>query len=144
MMTLQLPVYVIGFIDVYREFFNAIAATVGSHDYGFLIKLMVLLGGVWTMLMASFKRDHTLNIRWVMSYCLITSVLLMPSVTVVLIDRVSNKAETIDHIPLGLGLLASTTTRIGTGFTELVESVFHTPDDLSYSNSGMLMGSKMI
>ena len=32
----------------------------------------------------------------------------------------------------------------GTGFTELVESVFHTPNDLSYTQSGMLMGVRIV
>ncbi len=143
-MAIQLPVYVIGFGDVYREFFNAIAATVGSHDYGALIKLMLLCGGVWTLVTGSLKNNHTLNIRWAIMYVVLTSVVLVPNCQVIINDRTSDHAYSVDNIPLGLGILASFTSRVGTGFTELVESVFHTPNDLDYTHSGMLMGSKMI
>lgn len=143
-MAIQLPVYVIGFGDLYREFFNAIAATVGSPDYGKLIKLMVLLGGCWTLVIASVKRNHALNIRWILTYVVLTSVVLIPNATVIIKDRTADKYYSVSNIPLGLAILANMTTSIGTGFTELVESVFHTPNDLSYTQSGLLMGSKII
>ena len=35
-----LPLYIIGFGDLYHEFFNAIAATIGSNDYHKLLRLV--------------------------------------------------------------------------------------------------------
>ena len=144
---IKLPVYVIGFGDIYAEFFNAIAAIVGTNSYAQLIKLMVLLSGVWTLVLASIKFNHSLNIRWVITYVILTSCFLMPSVTIIINDRTERanfKYCSIDNIPLGLGLLTYLTSSIGTGLTELIESVFHTPNDLTYTKSGMLMGSKII
>ena len=139
-----LPVYVIGFGDLYHEFFNAIAATMGNSDYHTLLKLMVILGGGWTLALSACRQQLTMNIRWLLTYFALTSVILLPNARVIIQDRTGGPSYTVQSIPLGLALLANLTTSVGTGFTELVESVFHTPNDLSYTQSGMLMGARMV
>ena len=84
------------------------------------------------------------NIRWLLTYFALTSVILLPNARVIIQDRTGGPSYTVQSIPLGLALLANLTTSVGTGFTELVESVFHTPNDLSYTQSGMLMGARMV
>ena len=52
-----LSVYVIGFGDLNTEFFNAIAATVNSVGYHHLLKLMILLGVCWTLVVSACRQQ---------------------------------------------------------------------------------------
>ena len=60
-------------------------------------------------------------------------------------DRTEHlKPRIVDHVPLSLAIFASFTSGIGIAVTEIVETVFHMPDDMSYNKTGMLMGSKLV
>jgi conjugal transfer mating pair stabilization protein TraG len=83
--------------------------------------------------------------KWAGMYVLVTSLILYPKATVSIEDRtgIDIKPRIVDHVPLSLAIFASLTSRIGIGFTEMVETVFHMPDDMTYNKTGMLMGSRL-
>lgn len=142
---MTLPVYALGFGDTYAQFFNAIAATMSNKSYGELIKLAVLLGGCWTIVVSSMKRNLGLNLKWLVTYVVIMSAILTPKVTVQIIDTTNpGHGRAVSNVPLGLGVLASFTSRIGVGLAQLVDDTFHTPNELDYTQSGMLMGAKLV
>ena len=144
-MAMTLPVYALGFGDTYAQFFNAIAATMSNKNYGELIKLAVLLGGCWTIVISSIKRNLGLNIKWLATYVVVMSAILTPKVTLQIIDTTDpGHGRAVANVPLGLGVLASFTSRIGVGLAQLVDDTFHTPKELDYTQSGMLMGAKLV
>lgn len=143
-MSLTLPVSVIGFGQVYDAFFNAVAATLGTQGYGSLILIMAVIGLFCFCIQLSITRNPMVGLLWIVTYCAITSIILLPNCTVVIQDRVDNNVYTVSHVPYGLGVLTSVVTTLGVGTAELFDSVFHLPQDLQYSQSGMLMGAQMV
>ncbi|HHF7373737.1 TPA: conjugal transfer protein TraG N-terminal domain-containing protein [Legionella bozemanae] len=51
-------------------------------------------------------------------------------------------ALTVDNVPLGVGLPAALISGIGYGITQVFSDVFHMPQDLDYTRTGMLFGSR--
>ncbi|HAU4000802.1 TPA: conjugal transfer protein TraG, partial [Legionella pneumophila] len=51
-------------------------------------------------------------------------------------------ALTVDNVPLGVGLPAALISGIGYGITQVFSDVFHMPNDLDYTRTGMLFGSR--
>jgi conjugal transfer mating pair stabilization protein TraG len=139
-----LPIYTIGSGDLLVEVFNAIAA-VFNNTSGILAitHLAIMLGGICAAFQFTKTRDLQALIRWVGLYVLVTSLVLYPKATISIEDPTQDSSRFIDNVPLALGLVASFTTRIGLGFAERIESVFHMPNGM-YSKTGMLMGSKYI
>ena len=140
-----LSVFTIGSGDLVLEVFNAIAAIFDSTtSIGAITHLGIMLGGICAVFQFSKSRDIQVLIRWMAVYVLVTSLILYPKTTVAIEDPTDLKPRSIDNVPLSLALLANFTTRIGIGMAEIVETVFHMPDDMSYNKTGMLMGSKYV
>lgn len=49
---------------------------------------------------------------------------------------------TVDNVPLGVGLPAALISGIGYGLTQVFSNIFLMPDDLDYTKTGMLFGSR--
>ena len=146
-MSLNLSVYTIGGGDLLEEVFNAIASVFNSTGgISSLTSLAVMLGGLFAVFEFSRSRDVSKLIKWVGVYVLVTSLMLYPKATVHIEDRsgIDIKPRAIDHVPLSLALFASVTSELGIAMTEMIETVFHLPNDLNYNKTGMLMGSKLV
>ncbi len=146
-MAANISVFTIGGGDLLVEVFNAIASVFNSGTgKGALTSLAVMLGCILATFEFIRTKDVTKLFRWMGMYVLVTSLMLYPTVTVHIEDRsgIDIKPRAIDHVPLSLALFASVTSEIGIGITELFETVFHLPDDLTYNKTGMLMGSKLV
>ncbi len=144
-MSIILPVYTIGAGDLLVEVFNAIASVFNNKSEILAVThLAIMLGGCCAIFQFTKSRDLQALIRWVGLYVLITSLILYPKATVEIVDRTDIKPRAIDNVPLSLSLFASFTTRIGLGMAEIVETVFHMPQDMSYNKTGMLMGSRYV
>lgn len=146
-MSLTLQVYTIGGGDYLESVFNAVASIFGDKStIGAITNLAVILGGFSATLLFSRSKDVNVLLKWAGLYVVVTSLMLYPKATVVIEDFTGNdnRPRIVDHVPLSLAVFASLTSRIGQGFTELIETVFHMPDDVSYQKSGMLMGSKLV
>lgn len=72
--------------------------------------------------------------------------MLYPKTTLVIEDLTGTdiKPRIVDNVPLSLAVFANITSRIGIGTTQLLETVFHMPNDFEYSHTGMLMGAKLV
>lgn len=142
-----LDVITIGGGDLILQVFNAIAAVfIDSACIGAITSLAIFLGGLFASFEFSKSRDIKVLIRWAGMYVIVTSLMLYPKATVNIEDRtgIDLKPRIIDNVPLSLAIFASITSRIGIGFTEVVETVFHLPNDMAYNKTGMLMGSKLV
>ncbi len=145
-MALEFSVVTYGNGDILREVFNAIAVTMNNNSvYSTLIHLAIGLTGVWSMLDLIQKRNLIVLVRWFALYYLAFYVVFFPKATVNIIDRVAQgKVYVVDNVPLGLASLASYTSVIGDSLTQLTEQNFSLPDDLRYSQTGMVMASNLV
>lgn len=146
-MSVTLSVYTVGGGDYLESVFNAVAAIFGDQStISGITKLAVILGGMSATFLFTRSRDLTILIKWMGLYVMVTSLMLYPKATVSIEDFTGKdiKPRIVDHVPLSLAIFASFTSRIGQGFTQLVETVFHMPDEVSYQKTGMLMGSKLV
>lgn len=141
--TLEIIVY--GGGGLFAEYFNAIVAAIGTDTFSTLIRMTVLLAGTTALFSAITKRDFLVCVRWFAIYYLVFYIIFIPKVDVVVIDRTAgNKHHLVSNVPLGLGVLANLSTKVGDALTQLTDKIFSMPDDLRYSKTGMLMGSKMV
>lgn len=140
----MLSIYVYTNGDVAFEFFNAIAAFLGTNDFATLL----YISAVFSILGASVMYIRTKNImalgKWFAIYLTINSLMLGIKVSIEVID-VSNPmaAKAVDNVPIGLALPASIISKIGYALTQDFSDVFHTPDDVSYLSTGMIFGAKL-
>src|SRR5690348_14791638 len=101
MTTLAITVYGNG--DLFREFFNAIAASFGTGDFTTLIRLAVLLSGVTVIATFISQNNIMVMVKWFGLYYLAVFVLFTPKTSVEIIDQVNQgKAYSVDNVPLGL------------------------------------------
>ncbi len=144
-MALTVSVFTIGSGDLVQEVFNAIAAVFNSDtSIGALTHLAIMLGGISAVFHFSKTRDIQVLMKWAGMYVLVTSLILYPKATVAIEDRTDIKPRLIDNVPLSLAIIANFTTSIGIGMAEMIETVFHMPNDMSYNKTGMLMGSRLV
>lgn len=144
-MSLTLPIYTIGSGDLLVEVLNAVAA-VFNNTSGIVAvtHLAIMLGGACAVFQFTKTRDLHALMRWAGLYVLVTSLMLYPKADIEIVDRTDIKPRAVDNVPLSLAVFASFTTRIGLGMAEIVETVFHMPQDMSYNQTGMLMGSRYV
>jgi conjugal transfer mating pair stabilization protein TraG len=140
-----LPIIVYGNGDLFRQYFNAIVALFGTSDFKRLLHISILLGGVTVMFSYTMKRDLMVILQWFGVFYLAIYVLFMPQATVKITDRVnSDKSYFVDHVPLGLAVLASYTSVIGDALTKNIESNFTMPDYMPYNRTGMVFASQLV
>ena len=61
-----------------------------------------------------------------------------------IMDPILNTKYRIENVPLGLGLMAGTVSKLGDSLTRTIEATFSLPDYLPYHQTGSVMASKII
>src|SRR5262245_3921517 len=121
----NLPVIVYGNGDLYRELFNAISLTLNTSSFGHLLKFAIAITGTWAIIRYSIEKSLQVFLRWLLLYYVAFYIIYIPQVTVTILDQLHpGKAYAVDHVPLGLGVVASYTSTIGAGLTQLIEKNF--------------------
>ena len=85
-------------------------------------------------------------VKWLGLFYVAVYVLFTPEATVKIIDRVNQQHEDlfVDHVPLGLAVMASYTSQIGDALTQDIESQFTMPDYQPYHKYGMVFASRLV
>lgn len=138
-------VYVLGGGEYMMNVFNGVAALIGSDSWTSMYRIALTLSGV--AVLVSFMKAHDPKelLKFVAMMVMMSSILLVPKHTVHIIDRANpTGVYLVDNVPVGLAVPARFITSIGTSLTEAYETVFHTPDALIYSKTGMLFGADLV
>lgn len=144
-MTATLPIIVYGNGDLYAQYFNAIVRSFGTSTFSTLIKLSILLAGTSVLFSFVMKREMLNVVKWLCHVYVIIYIVFLPKVSVEILDTVEgNKPYRVDHVPLGLGIVASLTTVLSNALTQMTEMNFTLPDDLRYHTSGMVFASQLV
>lgn len=140
-----LPVYVLGNGDLYAQYFNAIVTSFGTSSYSTLLRVSILIGGFSVLSSFVLKRNIIDLIKWFALVYLSIYIFFLPKMSIEIIDEVNGgKPYAVDHVPLGLALLANITTSLSYALTQLTEMNFSMPDDLRYHRSGMVFASEIV
>ncbi len=144
---MTLPVYVITSGGVAEYVFNAVAAYTQSHDFTIIVGIAALLGFGAAALRYHRERDIGIAGHWFLLFFLTTNILVSPALSqdIEIIDT-TNPMQTynVAHVPLGLAVPASMISEVMVGVAQGLDTVFHLPDDMGYSSTGMLYGNKIM
>ncbi|WP_020997443.1 conjugal transfer protein TraG N-terminal domain-containing protein [Sphingomonas sp. ERG5] len=141
----MLEVYTVGGGDYLVNTFNAIAAWTGSGGFKSLIRVVMVMGLIYALLITAMDLDWRAWFRWFIQSTLIYLVLMVPTVTIKVTDRINPglAPATVANVSIGLGVMASFTSQVSDYFTRTAETVFVMPAALNYSNGGFVYGARM-
>lgn len=138
-------VYVMAGGAYMAQVFNGVATMVGTSAWDSMMRIVMLISGMSALAVYMRSHDPKELVKFVAFIILITSVLLIPKRSVQIIDRSDpTGVYRVDNVPLGLAVPAKFITSIGTDITEIYERLFHLPDSLMYSKTGMLYGADLV
>lgn len=138
-------VYVMAGGTYMAQIFNGVATMVGTSAWDSMMRIVMLISGMSALAVYMRSHDPKELVKFVAFIILITSVLLIPKRSVQIIDRSDpTGVYRVDNVPLGLAVPAKFITSIGTDITEIYERLFHLPDSLMYSKTGMLYGADLV
>jgi conjugal transfer mating pair stabilization protein TraG len=116
----------------------------GSGTLTAMLRIGGLVGAFMVYYMILYGNPMQILKTWGMPVLLMTNMLFLPTSTVWIKDAITRYAYKIDHVPYGLALFASQTSKLGKVLTEIVEQSFSTPDDMKYQKNGMMFGSDIL
>lgn len=141
----MLEVFTVGGGEFLVNTFNAVAAWTGSGGFRSLLNVCMVMGLTYALLITAMDLDWRVWLRWFIQSTLIYLVLMVPTVTVKVTDRVNPglAPATVANVPIGLGMMASFTSQISDYFTRTAETVFVMPSALNYSTGGFVYGARL-
>ncbi|MGX5056227.1 conjugal transfer mating-pair stabilization protein TraG [Enterobacter asburiae] len=124
---------------------NAVAAFTASATWGTLLKwagMLSVVAVVWSWLQ---RRSIFILLRWLAMIILVPGVLVVGKESVQVIDITDpTGVYVVDNVPVGLVLPASLLTAVGYGMTAAFDDLFHRPDAVTYSRTGLLFGAELL
>ena len=132
--------------------FNAAAAIHASGDYAAAVAAVAFCGFVTALIAYAFAPEKLQGWKWLGTVVLVFSVLIVPKVTVGIVDKTGGSAvKVVDNVPFGVAVLGSLTSTIGNTLTGLFETAFQVipgagalPAELSYQQNGLMFGNRLI
>ncbi len=132
--------------------FNAAAAIHASGDYAAALAAVAFCGFVAALIAYAFAPEKLQGWKWLGTVVLVFSVLIVPKVTVGIVDKTGGSAvKVVGNVPFGVAALGSITSTIGNTLTSLFETAFQVipgvgalPVELSYQQNGLMFGNRLI
>lgn len=140
------PIYTNGGGAILQELFNAIAALAGGSTYLSLLNIALIVGLVWFLMLGIVQRRHArMTLKWFIGFFITFNILLLPKVSVQITDNVNpNQWSIVAGVPWGVAVPASMASNIGNALTQTFEALFSLPNNLDYSQTGMVMASSLV
>ncbi len=126
--------------------FNAVASIMGSGDYLGLLRTMAIVGIIVVVIATLTGRERLDGMwKWLFFLAIFQSMLLIPKVTVTIVDRTGNEPpRAVANVPIGLGAFAHSMSKVGDWLTGAFETVFSLPDDVKFRRNGTLFGHRVL
>ena len=132
--------------------FNAAAAIHGASDYRAAAAAVAFCGFVAALIAYAFAPEKLQGWKWLATVLLVFSVLIVPRVTVGIVDKTGGSAvKVVANVPFGVAFLGSASSTIGHTLTGLFETAFQVipgagglPSELSYQKNGLMFGNRLI
>lgn len=141
----MLEVFTVGGGEYLVNIFNAVAAWSGGGGYRSLLRVVMVMGLIYALLVVAFTLNFRAWMNWFCQAMAIYLCLMVPTVSIKVTDRINPSLAPagVDNVPLGLGVLASFTTQAGDWLTRTAETVFVMPGELNYTTNGMVYGARL-
>ena len=138
-------VFTIGGGEYIVNVLNAVAAWTGDGGYKGMIQVVFVMGLAYAVLCLAFDQNWRALLRWFLGSTLIYMALMVPRDTVVVTDRInpSLAPNVVANVPIGLALVASFTSQLSDYLTQKAEVVFGLPNQMNYSQNGMIYGARL-
>ncbi|HPK33796.1 MAG TPA: conjugal transfer protein TraG N-terminal domain-containing protein, partial [Ottowia sp.] len=105
--------------------FNAAAAIHGSGDYMAAVAAVAFCGFIAALVAYAFAPEKLQGWKWLATVLLVFSVLIVPRVTVGVVDKTGGSAvKVVANVPFGVAFLGSVTSTVGHTLTGLFETAF--------------------
>ncbi|MFP5305644.1 MAG: conjugal transfer protein TraG N-terminal domain-containing protein, partial [Gammaproteobacteria bacterium] len=141
---MDFEVYTYGGGEFLRLVFNGVAALLGSDDFLGAIKTALLIGLLALLTQSAFK-GTLLNWPMFLVSLMAYFVMLVPKADVIVVDRIDDtQTAVVENVPIGIAFPASLTSHVGDWLARAFDSLYSLPDDLSYTRTGMLFGSRLL
>jgi len=139
------PVIVYGDGQLFRLYFNAIVACFGTSTFTSLFNLSLLLAIFTVCYSYITQRKLWVLIKYFGVFYIAVYLVFTPRTTVTIIDRINGSmGYPVDHVPLGLAVLASYTSILDDSLTRTLEANFTMPDYMPYHETGMVFASRLM
>lgn len=142
----MLEVFTVGGGEYLVNVFNAVAAWSGGGGYRSMLQVVMVMGLAYSLVVVAFSLDWRAWLNWFLQATLIYLLLLVPTVSLKVTDRIDAglSPAIVDNVPLGLGVMASFTSQIGDWMTRSAETVFVMPNALALSSNGLIYGARLL
>ncbi|HAI8717079.1 conjugal transfer mating-pair stabilization protein TraG [Escherichia marmotae] len=138
-------VYVMSGGEFFQAAFNGVATLIGTSTWDTLFHIVGFFSAMALFFVYIRGHDPKEVLKFIAVFILITSVLVIPKRTVHIIDMTNpTLVLRVDNVPTGLSVPFRFITSIGGSLTKIYDSVFHTPDSVAYSKTGMLFGATLM
>ena len=136
----------IGGGEYFVDIFNGLAMVVKSGDFMDVIKISAVLAFMISMLNAALMGSLYDSSKWFLTTIIVTQLLLYPTATVHVTDKTNPTlvGAKVDNVPFVIAYTAATSSQIGYSLTKLFESVYSLPNDLQYTENGMIFGANLM
>jgi conjugal transfer mating pair stabilization protein TraG len=130
------------FVDV----FNGLAMLVKSGDFMDVVRISAALAFMLALLNAALMGSLYDSGKWFLTTVVITQALLYPKTSLHVTDKTNPvlQGAQIDNVPFVVAYIASASSQIGYSLTKQFESVYSLPDDLQYTQNGMIFGANLM
>lgn len=139
-----MTIQVLAFGELYQMMLNALASFMNQGVFASFLKLTAMVGIIMVTVGYLKRRDPTIYVKWVVSYVLVLQLLITPKTDVLIYDIADQKGLAVDNVPLVFAVTASVLTNMGVGIAETYDALMSLPDDLKFTKTGSLFGSKLI
>ena len=141
----MMEIFTIGGGEYIVNVFNAVSAWTGGGGFRSLLRVMMVMGLIYTLLVVAFSLNWRAWFNWFLGATLMYGALIVPTTTVKVTDRLnpSLAPATVANVPIGLAMIASVTSTAGDWLTRTAETVFVMPSSLQMSTNGMIYGARL-
>lgn len=137
-------IYVMSGGEFFQAAFNGVVTLIGTSTWDSLFHIVGFFSAMALFFVYIRGHDPKEVLKFIAVFILITSVLIIPKRTVHIIDMTNpTLVLRVDNVPTGLSVPFRFITSIGGSLTKIYDSVFHTPDSVAYSKTGMLFGATL-
>lgn len=135
--------YTYGNTDMVYQMFNAIALMTGANSsYGGLAQLTSILALIVVVGLSFFKGTLLPLAQWFFGLTIAWYGFFLPKVDLILVDQTNPTVNrVVANMPIGLALVGSFSSSVGSWFTTSAETVFTPNSDVAYSKTGMVFGA---
>ena len=139
-------VFTVGGGEYLVNMFNAVAAWAGGGGFRSMLQVIMVMGLTYALIVMAFNMDWRALWNWFIQATLVFMLLLVPTTTVRVVDRInpSLAPAAVGNVPIGLAFLASFTSRAGDWMTRQAETVFVMPNSLQFNTNGMIYGARLM